>query len=220
MTYYDELISDIEKHFSDHDYFGAYGLIINELKMPYIPKEAEKRLLELKEKVEEELSVTTSSLSDEQIQQYLNGSKQQQLLAVAELHRLNLNDYCDVIEAYLRGPGFVNAKVLLIESLINQGLTREFECNKDGLTYKFIPRYLLTPEESDGFIEAYELLKEAFIHNPAYLKLAKELLYKECLFALPVNYEADESKLLCDRIVEFICKSFNDEDSWQDYQRL
>lgn len=218
MAYYEELVKDIEKHFTEGDLFGAYGLVINELKMPYIPKDEEEKLLELKRKIEEKLPENPTVLNDEKIAEYLKGDDYQQLLAVNQLHRLNLNDYCDIISEYLISDGFINAKVLLIESLIAQGLNNEFECYKEGLTYHFIPRYLLLPEESDGFLEAYELLKDVFVHNPSYLKLAKELLYKECLFALPLNYEADESKALCDRIVEFICRSFEDEETWREYQ--
>ena len=207
MSYYDELVKSIQKLISSKDYAEAKRLINNELNMPYIPRDTEERLKDFLAMCPNEQA--NSSISDETIIEYLKGTPEKQLMAVNVLNGKNLRDYLDICNEYLTGDGFINAKVLLVESLVRQEISDEIKLNKDGFEYSFIPRYVMMPEESEGFRVAYDKLKDIFMKNPSMFEMSKSLLYKECLMALPVSYIEEEGDDLADKISKYVLDAFN-----------
>lgn len=206
MGYYEDLVPQIEALIKDEKYDKALSLIEKELSLPYVPSDIETKLKDLLKLIPKDDFVR--SLSDEEIIKYLNLDETKQLRAVEELNNKNLRDYLDVCNEYLKGNGYINAKVLLIDSLIKQDINEEISMSNNGVDYNFIPKYVMSPECSIGFVKASEILGEKYMKEPSKLELAKQLLYKECLLALPVNYEEDEADQLANKIYLFIEEAF------------
>lgn len=206
MNYYDEILLKIEKLINDNKE-EARKLVENELSQPYIPREVEEKLLNYKQELKE--SSIKKELSDEDIVEYLNGSKEKQLLAVSVLDGKNLRDYIEICNEYLKGDGFINAKVLLVDSLIRQEIGDDIYLNKDGLEFNFIPKFQLSIEESDGFISGNKYLEDHYLKDPSKLQMAKSLLYKELMLQLPINVEDSEGIIIAKDIIEYIEDAFN-----------
>lgn len=204
MNYYDELIQNLEALLKDKKYDEALTIIKNELNLPYIPSEIEskfnKYLLDIKE-----ATYALKSLTDEDINTYLNNSYEKQLLAVDELSRKNLRDYIDIVEGYLKSNGFKNAKALLIDSLIRQEINYEFEYVNDSLLIKFNPSKLENIEETDGFKTAYALIEDNYLKDPSKAQMGIELLYKEALLSLPNQIDG---QLVSEKIINYINEAF------------
>lgn len=206
MGYYDELINKINKLIADNDYEKAKHLIENELNMPYVPRDTERKLKEVLVSLPKK--EINHQLNAEEIQEFLNGDETHQLRGVDELDKLNLRDYIDICNEYLCSDGFINAKVLLIDSLMRQDIGEEMTYKNAGMEYSFIPKYVVPPEMSLGYKKAIDILNDRFMKEPSKLELAKQLTYKECLLALPINYDEDDGELLADKVYEYIIKAF------------
>ena len=209
MTYYEELIRNLENFINTKQYKEAEELINSELRLPYIPSNVYDKLVELKDLIPK--NETKLSLNDEEIEEYLKSSNEKQLIAVEVLNHKNLRDYIDLCNEYLTNKGFINAKVLLIESLIKQDISDEINFNNDGLEYSFIPRYIMLPEESDGYKAAINSLNELFMKEPSKLEIAKSLVYKECIMALPINLDETEGFELANKVYKYVLKAFGED---------
>lgn len=209
MTYYEELVRNLENFINTKQYIEAEELINSELRLPYIPSNVYDKLVELKDLIPK--NETKLSLNDEEIEEYLKSSNEKQLIAVEVLNHKNLRDYIDLCNEYLTNKGFINAKVLLIESLIKQDISDEINFNNDGLEYSFIPRYIMLPEESDGYKTAINRLNELFMKEPSKLEIAKSLVYKECIMALPINLDETEGFELANKVYKYVLKAFGED---------
>ena len=141
----------------------------------------------------------------------IKSSNEKQLIAVEVLNHKNLRDYINLCNEYLTNDGFINAKVLLIESLIKQDISDEISFNNEGLEYTFIPRYIMLPEESDGYKAAINSLNELFMKEPSKLEIAKSLVYKECIMALPINLDETEGHELASNVYKYVLKAFGED---------
>lgn len=207
MSYYEELISKLDKFIKNNEFLKAKEIIDNELKLPYIPIDVLNKLNDYKALIPKES--VKFSLNDDEIIDYLKANPEKQLIAVECLNKKNLREYIDVCNEYLKSDGFINAKVLLIDSLIKQDIGDDIYFNNDGLEYTFIPKYIMPPEESVGFIVAIKRLNDLFMKEPSMLEMAKSLVYKECLLALPINLDEVEGEQLADSIYDYVLKAFN-----------
>ena len=202
MDYYKELVSNIEKAIESADYDKASKLIDDELSLPYVPKDVLERLREFKEKIP--AKDINRTLSEEEIREYLKGNEYRQLVAVEQLNKLNLREYYDLCNEYLKSDGFINAKVLLIESLVRQEISDEYTMLKDGMLFNFIPRYVMLPEESEGYNTALKILSDYYMKEPSYFLMARDLLYKDCFMALPLSYISEEGEMLARNIISYL----------------
>lgn len=207
MNYYDETLEKIEKLLNENKEDEALLIINDELRQAYVPKDFEEKLIKYKNSFQKEL--VKKSLSDDEIIEYLKGPKEKQLIAVSLLDKKNLRDYVDVCNAYLSGDGFINAKVLLIDSLIRQEIGDDITFNNNGLEFNFIPKYQLPIEESDGYSSGNKYLEDYYMKDPSKLKMAKSLLYKELMLNLPINLEESEGVIIAKDICEYIEEAFN-----------
>ncbi len=207
MNYYDETLEKIEKLLNENKEDEALLIINDELRQAYVPKDFEEKLIKYKNSYQKEL--VKKSLSDDEIIEYLKGPKEKQLIAVSLLDKKNLRDYVDVCNAYLSGDGFINAKVLLIDSLIRQEIGDDITFNNNGLEFNFIPKYQLPIEESDGYSSGNKYLEDYYMKDPSKLKMAKSLLYKELMLNLPINLEESEGVIIAKDICEYIEEAFN-----------
>ena len=208
MNYYDETLEKIKEYIDSKDYLSAKAIILEEFKQLYIPADFEKSLMSYMNIINDNLNVSkTFSLND--IEAFLMKDNDHQLIAVEQLDKLNLREHIELCDNYLKEGTFKNSKVLLIDSLIRQEIDYVFTYIDDGNTYRFNPKNLTRIEESEGFINAYKILDDYYMKEPSKFVMAKQLLNKEMLLALPIMYNADEGKLIADRIIEFIDDAFN-----------
>ncbi|MBQ0035331.1 MAG: DUF3196 family protein [Firmicutes bacterium] len=208
MNYYQDIINKITKLIENENFDEANKLIDEELNVPYVPKEYLDQLEQLQAQVKA-VTFVYKSLTDEDIEKYLFMDAEHQLIAVNELNKKNLREYIDLCNKYLSSNGFKNAKVLLVDSLINQEIGEDIKYIDSGMEYEFIPKYVMPIEISGGFKKALKLIDDEFMKEPSMNKLARDLLYKECLMALPVNYEESEAPILAKNIIDYIYKAFN-----------
>lgn len=206
MNYYDETLVKIEELIKENKKDEAIHIIDEELKQAYIPKDFNEKLLEYKKDLN---TASRKELSDEEIVEYLKGNHEQQLFAVAYLDKKNLRDYLDVCENYLTSNGFINAKALLVESLVRQEINEEIKMNKEGLEISFIPKYVWPIEISEGFESGIKYLTEYYLKEPSKLEIAKSLLYKEAMLELPINLEESEGVIKAMNIIKYIDEAFN-----------
>lgn len=217
MNYYDEILNKIYSLILEEEFDEAKSLVINELNVPYIPKDVEEKLNNYLDEINLK-TFKTKTISDEEIEKFLFLDENHQLLAVDELNKKNLRDYIDLCNIFLSSDGYKNAKVLLIDSLIRQEINEEITYNDEGLDYTFIPKYVLPLELADGFIKAKQIIEEEFLKNPSECKIGLQLLYKEAMFRLPLNIELEEGDNVALDIIKYVYKAFNDEEGMIKYQ--
>ena len=207
MNYYDEILEKIADLIDQKDFDEAKRLLLNELEMPYIPKDIETKLHELLE----EVKVSDNKreyITDEQLEEMLNGDAQHQLIAVNELDHRNLRDYIDLCEKYLKGNGYVNAKSLLIDSLTRQAIDYDFLYADGERNIIFNPKNLIPADETEFFKKTLYLLQEDLMKEPSKLQMAQQLLYKEVLLALPEMIDEKMSENYAEKIEKFIEDAF------------
>jgi len=208
MNYYDEAIIKINKFIEENKINDAIDLIEEELKAPYLPIDFEKKIKDIHSKIS--ISKTNNQrLTYDEIEEYLFSTYEKQLIAVVELNNYNLRDYVDLINRYLTSDGYINAKALLIDSLVKQEISDEIKYSNEGIEYTFIPKFVLPVEESDGFINAINYINEYYMKEPSKLLMAKDLVYKEALLSLPLNLEAEEGEILAKKAIDYIEEAFN-----------
>ena len=204
MNYYDEILNEIQDLISEEKYDEAKSIILNELNISYVPKDVETKLYELLDEIKSKTFVV-KELKDEQIEEFLKMDENHQLLAVDALNKKNLREYIDLCQNYLLSDGYVNAKVLLIDSLIRQEINYEFKYKDNS----FNPRNLIRVEESEGFIEGINNIRDKFMKNPSMMKMAEQLMYKEAILSLPNNLHKDDGIALANKIEKYILDAFN-----------
>lgn len=204
MNYYDELIENIEYLINNKEYDQALLIIKNELNLPYVPREIEIKLNKYLSTIKE-ATFALKSLTDEDILSYLDSDETKQLIAVDQLSRKNLRDYIEIVENYLKGKGFINAKALLIDSLIRQEINYEFAYVNDSSFINFNPSKLKIIEETDGFILALKKIEDFYMKDPSRFQMGIELLYKEALLSLPNQINGD---LTAEKIIKYIEDAF------------
>ena len=207
MDYYDETLEKIDKLLKENNDKAVLDIINDELKQAYIPRDFEAKLYDYLDKIRPQK--VTKTISDDEIIDFLKSSNEKQLLAVDALNKRNLRDYIDLCNDYLCSDAFLNAKVLLVDSLIRQEINEEIKMTNNGLEYNFIPKYLLPIEESDGFISGNKYLCDYYLKEPSKLELAKNLLYKELILLLPINQDENEGIIIAKNITKYIDDAFN-----------
>ena len=175
--------------------------------MAYVPKDIESKLKEYKDEVKV-YTFRSRSLNDEQIEEYLFNDPEHQLRAVIELDKRNLRDLIDLCDKYLRSNGFINAKVLLIDSLIRQQIDHRFVYINNDDRYEFNPKDVKKADEAEGSLSAINCLQEYYLKEPSKLLLAEQLLNKEALLALPFNLSYEDGIKIAEKIENYIDEAF------------
>ena len=207
MNYYDELLTKLDELMDNKHYKEAEKLIDDELSMAYVPKDIESKLKEYKDEVKV-YTFRSRSLNDEQIEEYLFNDPEHQLRAVTELDKRNLRDLIDLCDKYLRSNGFINAKVLLIDSLIRQQIDHRFVYINNDDRYEFNPKDVKKADEAEGYLSAINCLQEYYLKEPSKLLLAEQLLNKEALLALPFNLSYEDGIKIAEKIENYIDGAF------------
>lgn len=211
MDYYTEILNDLEKLLADEQYDDALFMIRSELRMPYVPPDFKEKLEEMEKRIPRNDEHTVKVPDEEKIRELLKGDAESQMYAVYSLTNQNLRKHKVLIDDVFSSDILPQAKDILIYALIEQEISEEFTLNKNGLEYRFVPRYCLLPEESDGYQEAVKQLKEIYLHEPSLYQFAIDLLQEKCFSHLPLSYEAEESGQLVEAITGELAKMFGTE---------
>lgn len=205
MNYYDELLANIDKLISESKDEEALSIIQNELNLPYVPREIEEKLNKYLSKINV-AKTGLKSLTDDEIIEYLSSNYEHQLLAIDALNKKNLRDFIDVCENYLKGDGFINAKALLIDSLIRQEIDYVFTYVNNGSFIEFNPAKLNPEDETEDFIKCRDILQDYYMKDPSKYQLGLQLLYKEALLSLPNTIN---SGVVSEKIIAYIDDAFS-----------
>lgn len=205
MNYYDELLANIDKLISESKDEEALSIIQNELNLPYVPREIEEKLNKYLSKINV-AKTGLKSLTDDEIIEYLSSGYEHQLLAIDALNKKNLRDFIDVCENYLKGDGFINAKALLIDSLIRQEIDCVFTYVNNGSFIEFNPAKLNPEDETEDFIKCRDILQDYYMKDPSKYQLGLQLLYKEALLSLPNTINSD---IVSEKIIAYIDDAFS-----------
>ena len=208
MNYYDETIEKIKEYIDCNDFLSAKAIILEELKQVYIPADFEKSLYSYLSIINDNLN-TNKTYSINDIEAFLMQDEQHQLIAVDYLDKLNLRDYIDICDSYLRQGSYKNGKVLLIDSLIRQQVDHEFTYIDDNNTYNFNPIKIPKIEESDIYKYIYNVLNDYYMKEPSKLMLAIQLLNKEMLLSLPNIIDIQYGNDIADKIINYIDSAFD-----------
>lgn len=218
-NYYDEILDKIQELMQDGRFDEAQALVLTELNMPYIPVEFEAKLKEMRLILKEQRNDgKVAELDEADIESYLFGSEEQQLIAVTQLSKQNLRMKLDLLRAYFLSNPSKSAVALLIDSLIEQSINEEFVYDKDGVEYAFNPQHVLRPFDSGGFQVAMSYLEEWFMHQePSMFELCNQQLIFESFSFLPLSYNEDEGYELALYVTKIIYGLMNRLEEWDDF---
>lgn len=160
-SFYKEVIQKIKDHINNRDYEKAFELLNEELKMPYIPKDVEKELLEYKAKLlphiskeKEAKKITTDDVID-----YLNSADKLKLIqAIEELPNLNLRKIAKELKDWIQNNKDDKVTIaFIIENLIDQKV--DIDINLDSKS--------INPKDSKSVLEDPSIIKglEYIIEN-------------------------------------------------------
>ena len=220
-NYYDDILEKIKTTIEKGEIERALFYIDEELSMPYIPMDVEEKLLELQRDCKASKTREKLELSEEEIYANLNekASSLKQLMTANYLNNLNIRDYLELVNDFLKGNGETTAKLLLVNTLMEQDITEEMTINKDGLEISFIPRYIEPIEISDGYESALQFFEENLKQNPSVLEMATESLGNECFKYLPLSYDSEEGIILAKEIICDIYEALGDLESKEEFMK-
>lgn len=218
-NYYDEILDKITELIGDKRLDEANALILAELNMPYVPVEFETKLKEFKITIKELKNDTKPHELDlEQIESYLYGDDEQQLIAVNQLNQANLRLYLDLVKAYLVSQPSQAAAALLIDSCIEQAIDELLIYKKDDLEYEFTPRDLERPFDSGGFHVAIEYLSRWFENDdPSFFELCSQQLIHDTFHFLPLSYDESEGYDLALHVAKVVFGLMNRGNEWNNF---
>ena len=217
--YYEEVIAKIKNLIEKEEYEKAYFIVQEELSLPYIEKGYEEQFIqfynELKTMVRKD---KVKVYDDEDIDALLNGSLDEVFLAIEQLRNLNIRNHLDAIRTYLKNEPHFLAKAYLIEALMEQNVSEEFEVEHEEMNVTFIPCYIEPVMECDGTLEVIEYLREWFENdNPSMLMMCVETLVKETYLMLPFNIEIEDAKAIAISIALYVFVAMGQNDQIQSF---
>ncbi len=216
MDYYTGLLEEIRELIKEGKDGAAREKILAELSLPYVPRDAEKELEELLSSLPVEEK--NREIPDSKIAEYLFQDPQHQLIAVDLLSRKNLREELELCGRFLTyDKGNLYAKVFLADALIRQEIGEEIRMSDDTAEYVFIPKYVMIPEESPGFLEGMRVLEDRYLKEPGKLIMARDLLFKETMLKLPLNLEEEEGEYLAQDIIRYIEHAFEADHEGEEY---
>ena len=195
-TYYEDILKKVENQIAEHNIRNAFQVLEEELSMPYIPKEYEVKLIDYYNQCRSLLRQQQSpkSYSDEDIGALLNGSLEEQFLAIEQLKKSNIRNYIEEIRSYFLNEPHYFVRSCLMEALMEQNVSEEFTTIMDGLEITFTPCFIELPSESEGVEQAIQYLREWFENeNPTFLMMCVDSLMKEAYLRLPFTIEAEDA---------------------------
>lgn len=221
-NYYEKQILLIEEKIKNNLWDEAYQLVLEELSMPYIPKNFLDEIKKLESEIKSnfKLNQKINIIQDEdELKSLLQQDEMAQVKALDQMSRLNLRQYDTLVQDTFNLLSDRLFQNLFLRICIEQQLTNEYSFHSDGIEYTLIPASLCLPEESEGFEAAYILLKDWCDKNPSLLNLCLEKLQYEALMALPISFTEDEAYDLAYQVLEEVFLQISDEKEWNAFKQ-
>lgn len=216
-TYYEDILKKVEHQIQEEDFQSAYKILEEELTMPYIPRDYEEKLIAYYNECRSELNVHSNrSYSEEDINALLEGSLDEQFLAIEQLKKSNIRNHLTEVQKYLSAQPHYLVSSFLMEAMMEQNITEEFTMEKEGLDVTFTPCYIEPPMDCDGVIKAVGYLKDWFENdNPTFTMMCVESLIKEAYLRLPFNIDSDEALPLAQGIAGYVFAANGEVEAWK-----
>lgn len=159
----------------------------------------------------DEVKKPTISVTEDTLEDFLNGDYAQQVKAVQFLINSNLRNYIDILEMFFMKE---NCHPMLLsdvlEACIDQQIMHEFKINKNGYEMYFIPHYLEMPNDQDGVQEALEYLSRWFkTKEPIFYQMCEEMLLQEAYLQLPLMWEEGDGLEVALSIAKYVYQSWD-----------
>ena len=214
-SFYKEMIAEIDTFIQSNRYQEAIKKIEDELSLPYIPLEVEKALRERLENISVEDDIKPIYFDDETLEKMLKGNEQDAMIAIDYLNQMNIQKNLDLIQDVFNIQKSRVIVVSLIDALRKQNVTREFQCEIDGLEISFMPCFVEDPFYNDGVDIAQSLLSTWFEHdNASFYHMCIESLLLESYLHLPFTIEEDEAEALALAICKYVFEAFGQKEEY------
>lgn len=212
-NYYDDILQEIDDLLQNGKVQEADLLVQRELKMPYIPKEAEDQLRKAANEIRYRKAEhgEHGEESMEKLLHRLKGKPQSQLLAAEKLAGRNLRECLDEIKDWLEKDPQPEASALMIEALAEQEINDEFVMIRNGVEYTFFPEDVVPIAKQEVLPIALHYLQDWFYKDPDLYEMAQTLLIHEMYMFLPLMYEKEEAPSLAYEIALQVCDLMNDD---------
>lgn len=178
--FYDVMIIYLYSLINSNNKEKALKLVKEELAMPYIPALYEDRFKEIYNELSyKERETKEFVLSRDKIKEILeaNEDKNVIILAIVEMCKLNIREFIDSIQIFLKRNLKNIYKVMVIDALRSQGVNCDFSLVNGTRTSMINPLTSINILESEPYVEIKGILEEYIgKHDPNLLSLASENL--------------------------------------------
>ena len=203
MDYYQEILSKCDALLVENKVQEAYDLLEEELRMPYIPKDSEEKIIALYNECRQQLEMQ---------------KPQKTYTEVEVLKSSNIRRHLPIIEHYFCGNPHYLVRSLLVEALIDQQVHGELKMDYEGMEITFDPGFVEMPMESDGALQAVAWIREWFENdNPSFAMMCVETLVKEAYLKLPFNIDEDESQLIALAAVKYVFYAYGEQPAFEKF---
>ncbi len=211
----DEIKKQIDQHMKLKKYKLALPLIESELAQPYLPPGFAEIYHDYKKEIGAQQPVAKKHIEPEQcFDMMIQGIHP--LVALSHLEQVPLVLYQKQIQHVFDCVDDQLIIGLLIQLCVQQQLTATFTLSKQGQRMEFMPMYVMSVEQSDGYVAIDALIKEVFENdNPSLMLMCQSLLMQEALLHLPLNLEEDDCDPYGFAIIKHVCLAMDDVQQWQ-----
>ena len=220
MDYYQDIVLKCESLIAESKVKEVYEILEEELRMPYIPKDSEAKIVALYNQCRQQLEQDKprKSYNEEDVETMLSGSLDEQFAAVEVLRGSNIRRHLPIIEHYFCEKPHYLVRSLLVEALIDQQIHGELKMVYEDMDIVFDPGFVEMPMESDGAVQAVAYLREWFENdNPTFAMMCVETLVKEAYLKLPFNIDEDESLPLAVAVVKYVFYAYGEQPAFEKF---
>lgn len=185
--YYRETLEKLHHLMDQGDYSEARSLIQTELNLPYVPREFEQQLLELRRDLPRVTSQTATIYTDiDDILSALDGSSEVQMKAIISLQSLNVRDFVNEIGNYLEESHDDQLKKSVLMVLMAQHVDQVFGLELNGRWVQLNPRTLVNPLEAEAYAAALQLVDDFLGQNePSLVIMAQQMITERVIQDFP-----------------------------------
>lgn len=219
--YYQECLKKIETLLAQGHFQEAQTLILEELRMPYIPMAFEQRLYECLKDIPNDKSGTPQYFQDiDSCVNALSGPDEVVDKALASLAQMNCRAYLETLEHCLTGAYDDYIKQAILFILMEQEIDKNIDVVLQGIGQSLNPVRLENPLISKGYLKALELIKAQFEQeDPTFAMICEQLLSEKVISDFPRTVSDDQAHNLMVEVVGEVMKSMGQDEQWQNFKK-
>ncbi len=211
----DEFKAVIDELMKKRRYDEALPLIESELAQPYLPPGFLQVYQQYKQEIKASIRNETNTLDAKTCFEMLMHDDNS-WMALSQLSEFALMKHIDAIQQVFTFSNNPFSVGLLIQLCVEQQLSATFTMNKDGQRIEFIPMYVQSIEDSEGYKSIEKKIKDIFENdNPSIMNMALQLLMQESIMLLPLSLEEDDTNPVGFAIIKAVLDAMGDEDAWK-----